>query len=338
MISQNKEEFNNMNLTYWHQKGFKGKSSTIVVLDDKGKPHTHTRVIEPFNDNNGSIGHKTNVCSVLREVAPETEIIAFNWFGSGKEKIIDWIKEHEKEIDAVNCSFTGSVGADIFERLKDLNIPIIAASGNNSYTDKVNPVARYDWTIAVGAWVERFDRRASYSNHSEDLDIVAYTNIYIPTSDGYDRLMYFNGTSCSAPVVCGLLAIYNGWLKENGLPKLSRDDARSFLMDYTLDKMEEGFDFESGHGLARLPYPIPEIAKIEIPVEPTPEPVEVIEEVEEVAEFKDTKEHWAREYIDFVADKGLMTGYADGSFQPNKPMTRAEVATIIARLEGFEKK
>ena len=43
--------------------------------------------------------------------------------------------------------------------------------------------------------------------------------------------------------------------------------------------------------------------------------------------------HWAEESIRWCIEHGLMKGYPDGSFQPDKGVTRAELATIIRRLE-----
>jgi hypothetical protein len=336
-------EFEKCNITTWHKAGFKGKGGVVVVLDDNGRPHEHTRVIEPFNDSHDKVNHKTNVCSVVREVAPDSTIYAFNWFAGHKEEIVAWIKEHELEIDAINCSFNGRVSMDVFEKLEDVDIPIITASGNSGYDNKVNDVARYNWTIAVGAWLEHNDQKASYSNSGEDLDIVSYTNIYIPTSDGYDRLMYFNGTSCAAPMVSGMLAIYNGWLSENGLKKLSREEAKEFILDNTIDKDKRGFDVYSGHGLFILPKNIPDIKPIPEEEEEQPEPTP--EEDDNMTEFKDIKGRWSEDYINYMVDKGYMKGYEEGQpgpeddlFRPDRPMTREEVATVLARMDGFVKK
>lgn len=46
-------------------------------------------------------------------------------------------------------------------------------------------------------------------------------------------------------------------------------------------------------------------------------------------------DHWAYEAIRDLSDKGIINGYEDGSFKPDEPITRAEVATIVARLKGF---
>lgn len=49
--------------------------------------------------------------------------------------------------------------------------------------------------------------------------------------------------------------------------------------------------------------------------------------------FKDVpKSHWAYESIKQVAEKGLVTGYEDGTYKPSAQVTRAEFATFLARV------
>ncbi|MHA6530399.1 S-layer homology domain-containing protein [Paenibacillus sp. BAC0078] len=48
--------------------------------------------------------------------------------------------------------------------------------------------------------------------------------------------------------------------------------------------------------------------------------------------FKDARSSWAAGYISTLADKGIISGYADGSFKPNAPISRAEMVTILARV------
>ena len=48
--------------------------------------------------------------------------------------------------------------------------------------------------------------------------------------------------------------------------------------------------------------------------------------------FFDTVGHWAEDYINNAAQKGWITGYLDGSFQPDANMTRAELVTVINRI------
>jgi len=46
--------------------------------------------------------------------------------------------------------------------------------------------------------------------------------------------------------------------------------------------------------------------------------------------------HWAYNAISFVSAQGYMTGYPDGTFKPDSPITRAEIATVISRLKNLQ--
>ena len=46
--------------------------------------------------------------------------------------------------------------------------------------------------------------------------------------------------------------------------------------------------------------------------------------------FTDVAGHWAESYIEKWADKGVINGYPDGSFRPDRYITRAEVAKVLA--------
>ncbi|WP_248928560.1 S-layer homology domain-containing protein [Paenibacillus hamazuiensis] len=48
--------------------------------------------------------------------------------------------------------------------------------------------------------------------------------------------------------------------------------------------------------------------------------------------FKDTAGHWASGQIEAVYQKGIMTGYEDGSFAPDRSLSRAEAVVIINRI------
>ena len=45
-------------------------------------------------------------------------------------------------------------------------------------------------------------------------------------------------------------------------------------------------------------------------------------------------DHWAAESIRSVKGTSLMTGYLDGTFKPDAPVTRAELAVVLSRLNG----
>ena len=54
---------------------------------------------------------------------------------------------------------------------------------------------------------------------------------------------------------------------------------------------------------------------------------------EEPGTVDDITGHWAEKAIRRCIERGLLKGYPDGSFQPDKPVTRAELAVILDRLD-----
>ena len=47
--------------------------------------------------------------------------------------------------------------------------------------------------------------------------------------------------------------------------------------------------------------------------------------------FPDISTHWAKDYINQAGSAGLVNGYPDGTFGPNKNITRAEAVTLVNR-------
>ncbi|WP_227394354.1 InlB B-repeat-containing protein [Jeotgalibacillus aurantiacus] len=65
----------------------------------------------------------------------------------------------------------------------------------------------------------------------------------------------------------------------------------------------------------------------------------------ETYQFTDVpKDHWASEMIEQISQLGIMTGYENGTFQPNAPLTRAQAVKVLNRIferlpeEGKERK
>ena len=47
------------------------------------------------------------------------------------------------------------------------------------------------------------------------------------------------------------------------------------------------------------------------------------------AEFSDVEAHWARPFIEALAEENVISGFPDGTFKPNAPVTRAQFAAIV---------
>ncbi|MFH5780592.1 N-acetylmuramoyl-L-alanine amidase [Heyndrickxia oleronia] len=51
-----------------------------------------------------------------------------------------------------------------------------------------------------------------------------------------------------------------------------------------------------------------------------------------VPEKENLKKHWASKAIQKAIDKKIMTGYSDGTWKPDQPLTRAEFVTVLDNL------
>lgn len=53
-------------------------------------------------------------------------------------------------------------------------------------------------------------------------------------------------------------------------------------------------------------------------------------------EFSDMENHWAKEAVDEMASREIIKGYSDGTFKPNRQVTREEFATILVKALHLE--
>jgi hypothetical protein len=57
----------------------------------------------------------------------------------------------------------------------------------------------------------------------------------------------------------------------------------------------------------------------------------VFNETAEASSFSDIHNHWAKEEMEYLVQKGIIGGYADGTLRPNEIVTRAQAAIMIGR-------
>ena len=50
--------------------------------------------------------------------------------------------------------------------------------------------------------------------------------------------------------------------------------------------------------------------------------------------FSDTSGHWGAKYINILLENQIAHGYGDGTFKPDRPITRAEFSTLLARASN----
>ena len=51
--------------------------------------------------------------------------------------------------------------------------------------------------------------------------------------------------------------------------------------------------------------------------------------------FKDMQNHWAKPYVDDMSSRGIILGYTDGTFQPDKSVTAAELLVLLSRIHNL---
>lgn len=52
-------------------------------------------------------------------------------------------------------------------------------------------------------------------------------------------------------------------------------------------------------------------------------------------DFSDLSSHWAKGYVLALVEKSFIKGYPDGTFAPDAPIKRAEIATIMSRVKAL---
>jgi hypothetical protein len=138
-----------------------------------------------------------------------------------------------------------------------MGVIFVASKGNESTDDYHYPSDFQDnLVISVGAFNNNGIREKSFSNYGNNMDLLAPGTSYLvhttkrSESDPYD---YFNGTSASAPMVSGTVALLLS-VDEN----LHRDDIERLIELSAVDVLEDdnvpgqilhGYDDYSGHGM-----------------------------------------------------------------------------------------
>ncbi len=62
-----------------------------------------------------------------------------------------------------------------------------------------------------------------------------------------------------------------------------------------------------------------------------------LKQVEGLKKFQDVPDdYWAKDPIEYLATLGIVSGYPDNTFKPDKALTRGELAALLVKAKGFE--
>jgi subtilisin family serine protease len=222
---------------------------------------------EGIFDENGHSTHCAGIIAALKNgigvigVAPKCKIItakSLSKHGFGETQWIVKALDYAIELRPDFVSMSLGMNMDIpmihsrIKKLHSMNIPVIAAAGNDGSSNRISYPAAYPETICVGA-LDRNLVRADYSNAGRQMDFA------MPGSDIYSTFLnhqyvMMSGTSMATPFLAGVIALLLAKHKKQEAETGKNDcvtinQIRAHLEKYSIDKGLVGKDAEYGFGV-----------------------------------------------------------------------------------------
>lgn len=142
---------------------------------------------------------------------------------------------------------------------------------------------------------------ASYSARCEHLDFVSFSGI----DTEYDKNI--NGTSFSAPLLAGMVALIQCYFLQTKGRKLTYDELLEYLIKNSVDLGDKDRDDKYGHGLLVLPS-----------IEESEEEIRKYQNVDEVPA-------WGKDTIEKLIKKEVLKGDENGNLNMSDDLLRTLV-------------
>jgi hypothetical protein len=271
-IKQNLKEFALSGILRWHEAGYTGEGIKIAEIESAKPdlPFFDGKVHDPFGIGKDSKlnSHGQKVLDVIHQVAPDADLYCLpSGFsnlngkvgGSFLEKTLPFVIQ--EGIHIVNASLGGfddEVVRQEMQKAIEKGVVFTTSAGNKGKKG-LGKFAKSNMWISIAA-VGLNDRRKeiflkNYSSKGPELDVVCFSGLYIHDAKNPSRVFPEEGTSFSAPMLAGMLALVQQFFLEKAGRTLYQDEVEKFIRDYVIDLGAEGFDEEYGHGLFVLPEP-----------------------------------------------------------------------------------
>lgn len=240
--------------------------------------------------------------------------------------------------DVISMSFGGAKVADILANAVsyayDHGAILVASAGNEG--ENGSPLyypANYSQVIGVAA-VDSTLATPTYSSFNSSVYVCAPGSDIITlvpasrSSSGYSAENI--GTSFAAPFVAALAG-----MARSLDPELTQAEFCNYLKTTATDLDNKGYDIRTGWGLVNFEQCLTAIKTDLEKEKPTPTPTPTPSPVS----FTDVRSGaWYYDSVIALAQDMIISGYPDGSFLPDKAITRAEAVKIIAKAAGAETK
>jgi len=346
--------------------GGMSKVGTTSPYSDQNGHGTHVAgIIGAQNNTIGTVGVAPNASLYSVKVLSgegigtlEGVIAGIQWSIDQKVDIINLSLTTENKSPALEA---------IMKKAYNAGIIIVAASGNEGmdplFKDALYPAA-FGSVIAVGS-VSDQNKLSYFSNYGPSQELVAPGENIWSTFANKDTLTqedyaYSEGTSVATPFVAGTFAQY-----KEAYPHLSNSQLRETVKRAAVDLGTKGRDNKFGYGLVQSLktkaafFPDMVIGSwYTVPVQTiytkgiikgfpdgTYRPQATITRAEAITMvgralkwdsttkphvFTDVKkDSYAAAYINHAFDLGFISGFPDGSFRPNAPITRGDMAVVM---------
>lgn len=261
----------------FHNAGYYGERVVAATGEDWSiKNYNPDDLVEiPFGDGDewGNLGgeHGSKTAATFFQVAPKTKLVQMSKIHRAKtgkdcycgleDDCLPIIKQYG--ITSVFCSFDMICDKYLSEKyqkiIDELNtFNFFVSAGNDANSDYVE-LARCDAVTTVGAYYVQNNKAyiEDFTSQTEYVDFGApdRQTIKFDKQTNVSQWGKVEGTSFSAPWLCGMACLVNDFFIDKTGKPLSYKMMRQFFLDNTIDIGEEGFDNQVGYGAVVLPDP-----------------------------------------------------------------------------------
>lgn len=319
----NKEAFDFLGITKFHENGYTGKNITIAskemiiegIFDD-------VECDDYFStDTSKSAKHGTTVMDYIRQVVPDARKIACDFSGITEKNV--WKCEGMEKLlsnppqvftsSSYNSSDSQEHHMKKYRELREKGCFLVHGAGNDG-EDGVLNVVKNDVFKAVAAY-KLFcgkPKKESFSSVGEEVDFASLDNLRAT----WDNKRH-TGTSFSAPVFAGMVALVQDFFISKTGRQLSYENLLQFIKDNCIDLEETGIDNKSGFGLFILPNPNSiDIAKYTNVIK---------EENEMIYKTLDDIPAWGKSTIEKLINKNALKGDENGNLNITNDLLRTLV-------------